>query len=426
MEQNKFLFSETRIPGPVQDTVRVPYTAEWPGPSTRAPHRGLLPGQPVPARRARAGRASVHNGRNRRRDCARCSRPATSRRRAARRVGHLTTKARAEWAASRQALLAARTPTTPPRWTRSRRPCSASAWRTSRPQTRWRPATTCCTATAGTGGSTRRSRSSSSPTAGRHQRRALWTRRHHDPELRRRRCWARRPRSSPASRGPGRRARRRRRPSCSSPTPTCGPTSRRRRRRSPSTRRHRHGRPCRSRTSAPNGPRRWGCRRTRSCRWPTSSPTGVPRGSIGATYESISTRQWRRGRTEAMRVVTPEVLEFVSTMEDSAADPTTRRAAFRAAAQAHVQRAKECQAGRRARAAPVGAAADPAPTRRRARGDRAAGPVHHARLADHARRLPEHQLGAVDDDPVLRLRLDQQPVHRRGVRAAAASGSTST
>ena len=33
MEQNKFLFSSTRIPGPVQDTVRVPYTEQWPGPS---------------------------------------------------------------------------------------------------------------------------------------------------------------------------------------------------------------------------------------------------------------------------------------------------------------------------------------------------------------------------------------------------------
>src|SRR5690242_10243043 len=33
MEQNKFLFSETRIPGAVQDTVRVPYSQDWPGPS---------------------------------------------------------------------------------------------------------------------------------------------------------------------------------------------------------------------------------------------------------------------------------------------------------------------------------------------------------------------------------------------------------
>ncbi|HWE90604.1 MAG TPA: choline/carnitine O-acyltransferase [Pseudonocardiaceae bacterium] len=69
------------------------------------------------------------------------------------------------------------------------------------------------------------------------------------------------------------------------------------------------------------------------------------KGLIGATYESIATRQWRRGRTEAMRVVTPEVLRFVAAMEDPAADAATRRAAFRAAAAAHVKRAKECQAG---------------------------------------------------------------------------------
>jgi carnitine O-acetyltransferase len=69
------------------------------------------------------------------------------------------------------------------------------------------------------------------------------------------------------------------------------------------------------------------------------------RGLIGATYESISTRQFRRGRTEAMRVVTPEVLTFVTTMDDPGADAVARRAAFRAAAQAHVRRAKECQAG---------------------------------------------------------------------------------
>ncbi|MGH3156925.1 MAG: choline/carnitine O-acyltransferase, partial [Streptosporangiaceae bacterium] len=37
MEQNKYLFSATRIPGLVQDTVRVPYSPSWPGPS-RARH----------------------------------------------------------------------------------------------------------------------------------------------------------------------------------------------------------------------------------------------------------------------------------------------------------------------------------------------------------------------------------------------------
>jgi carnitine O-acetyltransferase len=68
-------------------------------------------------------------------------------------------------------------------------------------------------------------------------------------------------------------------------------------------------------------------------------------GFIGATYESIATRHWQHGRTEAMRVVTPEVLAFVSIMDDPEADPAVKRAAFRAAAQAHVVRAQQCQAG---------------------------------------------------------------------------------
>ncbi|MHA6785672.1 choline/carnitine O-acyltransferase [Pseudonocardia saturnea] len=67
------------------------------------------------------------------------------------------------------------------------------------------------------------------------------------------------------------------------------------------------------------------------------------KGHIGATYESIATRSFRHGRTEAMRVVTPEVLAFVAAMDDP--DLDTRREAFRAAADAHVTRAKECQAG---------------------------------------------------------------------------------
>ncbi|MFD3607579.1 choline/carnitine O-acyltransferase [Streptomyces atroolivaceus] len=69
------------------------------------------------------------------------------------------------------------------------------------------------------------------------------------------------------------------------------------------------------------------------------------KGHLGATYESIATRQYRHGRTEAMRVVTPEMPAFVAAMDDPAADRDTRRAAFRAAAAAHVARAKECQAG---------------------------------------------------------------------------------
>ncbi|HEV7651653.1 MAG TPA: choline/carnitine O-acyltransferase [Actinophytocola sp.] len=69
------------------------------------------------------------------------------------------------------------------------------------------------------------------------------------------------------------------------------------------------------------------------------------KGMTGATYESIATRQYRHGRTEAMRVVTPEVLAFVSTMDDPAASADGRRAAFRTAAEKHVARARECQAG---------------------------------------------------------------------------------
>ncbi|MFD3450568.1 choline/carnitine O-acyltransferase [Streptomyces sp. NPDC058691] len=69
------------------------------------------------------------------------------------------------------------------------------------------------------------------------------------------------------------------------------------------------------------------------------------KGLLGATYESIATRQYRHGRTEAMRVVTPEMRAFVTAMDDPAADAETRRAAFQAAAGRHVERAKQCQAG---------------------------------------------------------------------------------
>jgi len=69
------------------------------------------------------------------------------------------------------------------------------------------------------------------------------------------------------------------------------------------------------------------------------------KGLTGATYESIATRQYRNGRTEAMRVVTPQILDFVAAMDDPQASPEIRREKARAAAQAHVARAKECQLG---------------------------------------------------------------------------------
>jgi len=68
-------------------------------------------------------------------------------------------------------------------------------------------------------------------------------------------------------------------------------------------------------------------------------------GLLGTTYESITTRQYRCGRTEAMRVVSPEVVRFVAVMDDPETDKATRRTAFRAAAENHAKRAKECQAG---------------------------------------------------------------------------------
>lgn len=69
------------------------------------------------------------------------------------------------------------------------------------------------------------------------------------------------------------------------------------------------------------------------------------KGFIGATYESIATLQFHHGRTEAMRVVTPEILAFTAAMDDPGADDAARRAAFDAAATAHGARARACQAG---------------------------------------------------------------------------------
>ncbi|MGH3670882.1 MAG: choline/carnitine O-acyltransferase, partial [Pseudonocardiaceae bacterium] len=104
MEQDKYLFSSTRIPGAVQDSARTPYSDGWPGPS-RERHivvfvRGTMfrldvigpNGRPHTVDELAGGlRAVMAAG-------ASPAAPGTS-------VGHLTTKARAEWAASRQALL---------------------------------------------------------------------------------------------------------------------------------------------------------------------------------------------------------------------------------------------------------------------------------------------------------------------------------
>jgi carnitine O-acetyltransferase len=67
------------------------------------------------------------------------------------------------------------------------------------------------------------------------------------------------------------------------------------------------------------------------------------RGFVGATYESISMRQFHHGRTEAMRVVTTEVVEFTNAMDDPRTDLVDRRAALPAAAARHVERTKQCR-----------------------------------------------------------------------------------
>jgi carnitine O-acetyltransferase len=69
------------------------------------------------------------------------------------------------------------------------------------------------------------------------------------------------------------------------------------------------------------------------------------KGRLGATYESIAMRHYRHGRTEAMRVVTPEAATFVAATVDPGSSPPAREAAFRTAAAAHAARARQCQEG---------------------------------------------------------------------------------
>ncbi|WP_429455067.1 choline/carnitine O-acyltransferase [Nocardia sp. GP40] len=70
------------------------------------------------------------------------------------------------------------------------------------------------------------------------------------------------------------------------------------------------------------------------------------RGALGTTYESVAMRHYRHGRTEAMRSVTPEIVRFVAVMNEATAATAARAEALRAAAAAHVARLRDCQAGR--------------------------------------------------------------------------------
>ncbi|HPI97759.1 MAG TPA: choline/carnitine O-acyltransferase [Synergistales bacterium] len=70
------------------------------------------------------------------------------------------------------------------------------------------------------------------------------------------------------------------------------------------------------------------------------------RGKPCTTYEPVATRLFLHGRTEAMRPVTRESVEFTTKMMDPGVPDEDRVEALRAAVQKHVSRMKECKEGR--------------------------------------------------------------------------------
>ncbi|MEV0699844.1 choline/carnitine O-acyltransferase [Saccharopolyspora sp. NPDC050389] len=338
MEQQKFLFSTTRIPGPVQDTVRAPYSAQWPGPSDARHiavfYRGNLfrmqvlsaEGRPhTPDDLATGLRAIMKAG---------ATRAATDTS-----VGHLTTKARAEWAASREALLASD-------------PGNAAALDAIETALfclcleDFAPESTqdaCDHLLHGDSGNRWFDKAVSlivfaDGTAGINVEHCgldgttilnfVDTLLQHVPE------------ESRATQGPP----------VVDPIEFALDADLRADVRAAAEAFAEYADNTATTTLSFQD---FGANRTKQL---GTSPDAFvqmayqlahkrSKGLTGATYESIATRQFQNGRTEAMRVVTPEVLRFVATMDDPGADAETRRAAFRAAAEKHVARAKECQAG---------------------------------------------------------------------------------
>ncbi len=68
------------------------------------------------------------------------------------------------------------------------------------------------------------------------------------------------------------------------------------------------------------------------------------RSNIDCVYESVHTRRFAYGRTEAMRSVTPESVEFIRTFTEKCSDEE-KYAALNKAVAAHVSRQKDCQQG---------------------------------------------------------------------------------
>lgn len=65
-----------------------------------------------------------------------------------------------------------------------------------------------------------------------------------------------------------------------------------------------------------------------------------------STYEAVMTRQFLHGRTEAVRTVSSESVEFTHIMGDIEADPQKKADTARRAIEKHVSRMKEAKAGR--------------------------------------------------------------------------------
>ena len=68
------------------------------------------------------------------------------------------------------------------------------------------------------------------------------------------------------------------------------------------------------------------------------------RNKIDSVYESVHTRRFAYGRTEAMRSVTPESVELIRTFTEQDSDQA-KYAALKKAIAAHVSRQKDCQQG---------------------------------------------------------------------------------
>lgn len=69
------------------------------------------------------------------------------------------------------------------------------------------------------------------------------------------------------------------------------------------------------------------------------------RGAPATTYEPVATRKFLHGRTEAMRSVTPESVEFTKRMTDPHAGNEEKAEALKAAVERHVAGMKECKMG---------------------------------------------------------------------------------